>query len=122
MNTNQKVESVTHGIVNGPSADRLFNHCRYAYDAKVKIPIHFGIIVGYSLPENNPGCAALGAHSCDLLLTSIEHEDGSGNSFNIGGYCKGFRVGPCDEPEYVGYMVKIYYNSKTRKGQITFYN
>lgn len=122
MSINQKVnENHARKIVNGPSADRLFDACRYAYDSKVKIPVHFGIVAGNSMSKDHPGCAAILAHSCDLILTSIEHEDGSGNSFNIGGYCKGFKVGPYDEPKYADCRVKIFYNSKSRNGFINFF-
>lgn len=120
MNTNQKVDSITYDIMNGPSADRLFDACRYAYDDATKIPIDFGIAIGYSMPKDDPGCAIVGAHSCDLRIVGIEHEDGSGHSFNIRGYCAGFKKGPYSDPLYVNHKVMIYYNTKTRNGKITF--
>ena len=122
MSTNSLKEEKTYKILSGPNADRLFDACRYAYDKDVEIPINFGIIIGYSRPKDDPGCCAIGAYSCGLRIASIEHEDGSGCSFNIGGYCDtGLRVGPYSEPQYIGYKVRIYYNSKSRKGSITFY-
>lgn len=121
MSTNQKVNSTTYDILNGPSADRLFDACRYAYDDGVKIPIDFGIAIGYSMPRDDPGCALVGAHSCGLRIAGIEHEDGSGHSFNIKGYCTGFKKGPYSTPLYVNYRVQIYYSTKTRKGKITFF-
>lgn len=120
MNTNQKAIR-TYAIADGPSADRLFDACKYAYDTKAKVPIRFSIVLGYTMPKYHPNCATICAHSCELLLKSIEHEDGSGNTFNIGGYCKGFKEGPLDSPKYVNCGIKIYYDSKTRTGTITFF-
>ncbi|MBQ1387762.1 hypothetical protein IIY68_03170 [Candidatus Saccharibacteria bacterium] len=121
MSTNLSKKVATYEIVGGPSTDRLFDALRYAYDKDVKIPINFGIVIGLSRPKNDPGCCSIGAHSCGLRLTSIQHEDGSGCSFNIGGYSDtGLKKGPYSEPLYVGHKVKIYYNSKSREGHITF--
>jgi hypothetical protein len=50
-----------------------------------------------------------------LSAMVVKHEDGSGSSFNLRGYCKIKKRG-----EFFSTCFKAYYNAKTRKGKISF--
>ncbi len=89
-------------IVAGPNKDALFDSCKYAYDKRVKISMPF------RLSEVFP---------TDFRITSICHEDGSGDSFNLAGYCK------IDIAEFGGHNFchfEAFYNTKNRKGRMRF--
>lgn len=118
MNT-KKTEEKYYEIVAGPNKDALFDVCKYACNKAAKLTVDFAVAIGYTMPKNNPGCAYIPMAITDIIIYGIEHEDGSGESFNLHGYCKadlnslgGNNVKP--------YRFKSYYNSKTRKGCIAF--
>ena len=111
MNTNQKKENY-YDIVNGPNKDALFDACKYACVKDVSIPISFDVTAGYTMPKDHPGCAYIIMPTSDFRIISIENEDGSGESFNLHGYVK--RSG-------IQCRFKAYYNTKHRKGSISFF-
>ena len=116
MNTNRNYE-----IVNGPNKDAIFDACKYAYSENAKLDISFEIAIGYTAPKDDPGCAYVPMAIKDIKITSIKHEDGSGESFNLEGYCKadlsnfGGSV-----VTYTDYKLKAYYNTKHREGSVKF--
>ena len=121
MNTKKNETERTFDIVAGPNRDMLFDACKYAYDKMVRIPIDFVVAIGYTMPKHHPGCAYVPMYISDIKVVGIEHEDGSGESFNLHGYCK------ADPDSTVGnaktctsYNFKAYYNTKSRSGCITF--
>ena len=108
-------------IVAGPNKDTLFDACKYAYSKTSKVLVNFTVAIGYTTPKSNPGCAYVAMAITDIKVIGIEHEDGSGESFILRGYCKanlssfgGLNV------TYKPYTFKAYYNAKSRKGSITF--
>ena len=99
-------------IENGPSLDRLFDAFKYAYSEYYdKVYATFLIAKSYTTPPGASGRAFRLLDAKDFRLTSIQHEDGSGQSFNLAGYCKVY-----DTPK----NFTAYYNAKTRKGTISF--
>ena len=100
MNTNRKKITLRdHYIVNGPSRDTLFDACKYAYDNRTRILVTFGF--GAQMEMRG------------ILISGIEHEDGSGESLNIRGYCE-------VEGDY--YCFRAYYNARTRRGIMSFFD
>ena len=111
----------SYDIVSGPCKDTLFDACKYAYSKNVKIQVVFSIAIGYTAPKHDPGCCYIPMSIADIRITSIEHEDGSGESLNLRGYCR------ADLTNYGGtstalkpYKFEAYYNAKTRRGFISF--
>lgn len=101
-------------IVDGPSKDRLFDACKYAFDSRVKFIPRIEIAVGY----NGPGF--IPARIKDLKITGIEHEDESGQILNLRGTCiANFSDSPRDDEEMRPYYFTAYYNAGTRTGVIT---
>ena len=49
-------QTVRFNIRGGPSRDRIFDACKYLYD-KIKIDLDFKVILGYSIPKDDP-CSA----------------------------------------------------------------
>lgn len=89
-------------ILSGPNKDALFDACKYAYDKRVKISIPF------RLSEVCP---------TEIRITSIVHDDGSGDYFNLAGYCK------VDINEFGVHCFchfEAFYNTKNRKGRMRF--
>ena len=110
MNTNKK--EAYYDIVSGPNKDALFDSCKYACIKGASIPINFDVALGYSLPKNDPKCCYFMMDVRDFKIMGIENEDGSGESFNIHGYVK---------KDGAQLRFKAYYNTKHRKGVITFF-
>ncbi len=119
MNTNRVVESHRYEIMNGPSKDRLFDACKYAYDDNARISLDFSVAIGYTMPRNDPGCAYIAMAIRNLRITGVQHEDGSGESFILYGYCSADpRAFNPRSVCYRSYKFEAYYNTKTRKGSI----
>lgn len=116
------IKEKTYDIIGGPSKDLLFDACKYAYNAlPTNIGLYFSVVKGYTTPVDNPGCAYVLMDISDIRIVGIEHEDGSGESFNLHGYCN-----INEKPLAAGlllksYKFKAYYNAKTRKGTISFF-
>lgn len=115
MNTNENRSSFE--IVSGPSRDTLFDACKYAYDKSAHVGISFGIPVAWTAPPTDLKAMFVPMEMEDIIVSLIPHEDGSGNSFNISGYCKAALV---MEGRLKDYEFKAYYNTKTRQGVIEF--
>lgn len=141
MNTSGRKEW-TFDVVGGPSKDRIFDSCKHAYDEEDQISVKFKVIL-----NTHEGCDMIGAvqlYMADTIINKIEHEDGSGHSFNLGGYCKadlGFDIGDNYDAYYIrtgyhkggrlphpeikkylrNYYFDMYYNVKSRRGWITFH-
>ena len=120
MNTNSKNETMDRQylIFSGPSRDTLFDSCKYAYDKNAVIPIFFGVAEGYTAPLSDPGCAYAALEMSITKICGISHEDGSGVSFNIRGYCMVKFSNGRNEMKTCSF--KAYYNARTRDGHISF--
>ena len=99
-------------IVNGPSRDTLIDAFKYAYSRDGIVSAKFEIAL-------KPPANHLKIRSKDFIITEIQHEDGSGHSFNIGGFCKADMNPLVGIKTYKNYSFTAYYNAKTRKGLIT---
>ena len=119
MNTNKIIG--TYDIVRGPSRDTLFDACKYAYDKGAKINVEFVAAYGYTMPKNDPTSAYVAIIARDIVVCGIEHEDGSGESFNIHGYCK-ISLKSSTDPEAQESKFRAYYNAKRRGGIIVFFD
>ena len=120
MSTKNSDSVFSFEIANGPSRDAIFDAIKYAYDDEAKIPLEFLLAHGYTMPQGSPGQAIVPVKTKAWRLTSVQHEDGSGVSFNIEGYCKAnLRL---STPEraigYLAYRFKAYYNCRSRNGMI----
>lgn len=106
-------------IEHGPSKDRLFDACKYAYSRNSHIEIDFGIG-----DENtgDPKVAYIPIPTCDFKIFAIEHEDGSGGSFNLQGCCRVNLNGNDQNPKHFETCnFSAFYSSHNRRGRITFY-
>lgn len=104
-------------VINGPSRDRLVEAFKYAYDEKTEVPVDFGVVFR-QVSERS----FVLLKTKDFRILSLQHEDGSGQSFNIEGYCQ---VSFLDPTKYAHLVLasrrfKAYYNTATRKGTIKF--
>jgi hypothetical protein len=111
--------NTTYKIVNGPSRSDLFASCERSYDKGTRINLEFFVTVGCTMPEGHPEGAYLELETSDFRISSIEHEDGSGHSFNLKGYCKANLTNIFGK-ELIPYKFEAYFNTKTREGHITF--
>ena len=108
--------SFNYDLADGPSRDTLLDAFKYAYSEEVEIPIKFTIVLGHD-PE---GRIIIPARTKKWRITKLQHEDGSGQSFNIEGYCKAnLRITRSERiTVYLTYRFKAYFNCRTRKGRI----
>ena len=121
MNTSKSVTNC-FSIINGPSKSVLFDSCQYAYSKDVKVHIDFAIPQGYSSHSNDAVKLYLPMQITDIVITGIQHEDGSGESFNLEGHCKvdiDYHIRNDGVCRYQYRRFTAYYNSKSRKGTIT---
>lgn len=119
MNTKRiETKERYYEIVNGPNRDTLFDACKYAYSRTVKFAIDFSIADGYTMSQNNPARLYIPIDMHDVIVQGIEHEDGSGESFNIYGLCKAVLHKGDGTKEY---QFNTYYNTKRRTGTIRFF-
>lgn len=73
-------------IKNGPGKDKIVNAFKYAFDRNVNFDVRFVVAKAYTAPKSDPRCAYEALPIRGLTVTSISHEDGSGHSFNLGGF------------------------------------
>lgn len=107
-------------IVAGPNKDILFDACKYSCSKVANVPVNFTVAFGYTTPPGHPRFAYVPMKITDIKILGIEHEDGSGESFNLHGHCK-TNMRPSDgNTAYATRKFKAYYNSKKRTGSITF--
>ena len=107
------IKEKSFNIINGPNGGLLFDNCKFWNNKSsnpLKDKVFFVVVVGYTMPVGNPGRAAVGETIKDVNIQGIEHEDGSGHSFNLHGTAS-----------FMGqtYKFKAYYNSQHRDGRIT---
>ena len=106
-------------IVGGPSKSALFDACRYAFDRAVKFPVDFKVAFGYTMPIGHEGAAVIYMVIEEMKIASIEHEDGSGEKFNISGFCKA-DLDHIHGKEMEPYKFEAFYNTRTRNGKMSF--
>ena len=119
MNTSK---SVAYAIINGPSKSALFDSCKYCYSMDVKVHVNFTISQGYSNHSNDATKLYLPMQITDIAITGIQHEDGSGESFNLEGCCKvdiDYHIRNDGVRRYRYRRFSAYYNAKSRKGSFT---
>lgn len=122
MNTTSKSVTNRFSIINGPSKSVLFDSCQYCYSKDVKVHIDFAIPQGYSSHSNDAVKLYLPMQITDIAITGIQHEDASGESFNLEGYCKvdiDYHIRNDGVCRYQYRRFTAYYNSKSRKGAFT---
>lgn len=113
-----KMESKLFEIVAGPSKDLLFDACKYAYSRQNHLTVGFKVAIGYTRPKNDPGAGIIPMTISDMVITSIQHEDGSGESFNIEGFCRANLLSITETLK--SYNFNAYYETRTRRGTISF--
>ncbi len=119
MNTKEKL----YQIEDGPSRDRLIDAFKYAYDKRGRIEIHFDVAIGYTGLREDPKTVYISADMDRLRILRLEHEDGSGRSFNIYGTCRANLTrldGFATKMDMETYRFVAYYNAANRKGTIRF--
>ncbi len=119
MNTKETSNERTYKIVDGPNRDTLFDSCKYAYDDNANVQVRFSVPIAYTMPKDNPGCLYIAMEIRNIRIASLEHEDGSGASFNIFGYCEADKN--VFGKDFKAYRFRAYYNSRTREGTIAFF-
>jgi len=115
---NTTAEKTLYDIIDGPNRDMLFDACKYAFSDTAKVEIRFAVAKGYTKPKSHPAAAFLPVRTKDVVITQIQHEDGSGESFNLVGFCK---TDVERELEFKPCNFEAYYNTKTRNGKISFF-
>lgn len=124
MSTNINGEKIFE-ISGGPNRDMLVDAFKYTYDHAAHVKVTFQVPFTYGVPLHETPFGEKPQYYpmrlSDVRITSLEHEDGSGHSFNIHGYCRAdlnpFRA---DNPVLSSYRFKAYYHAQSRKGWITF--
>ncbi|MBO4276255.1 hypothetical protein J5868_00915 [Candidatus Saccharibacteria bacterium] len=122
MNTKKTVadKERQYKIVYGPSKDALFDACKYAHDKHSHVSVQFSIEIGYTLPPEKSEAAYILKTIKNIKLNGIEHEDGSGESFSLYGYCITNLGSSGTESKDESYGFTAHYNARTRNGFITF--
>lgn len=124
----------THNIENGPSLDRLLDLFKYSYVEAATIPANFVIADSYTCSPSDPGCAFTILETKDIHINTISHESGNDCSYELSGWChvalgerkhaskieNGIYVHSTWR-ELVSANFSAYYNTRTRKGTITFF-
>ena len=111
-----------YDIISGPSKATLFDACLYSYSKDAKIAVNFGISQGCSNHGDDATKLHLLLPVTNIKITGIEHEDGSGESFVIKGYChvdKDYLLRKENTYRYRYSRFLAYYNAKNRKGSFT---
>ena len=122
MNTTAKSVTNCFSIIDGPSKSVLFDACQYAYSKDVKVHVNFTIPQGYSNHGNDATKLYLPLPVTNIVVTGIEYEDGSGESFLLKGYCdvdKDHLLRGDNTYHYRYSRFSAYYNTGNRKGTFT---
>lgn len=121
-NNGFKAKDITRPIIAGPNRDRLVDAFKYAYDAHSNVAVDFVVPVGYTGPIDDPRSAYIAMAVKRIAITMLEHEDGSGHSFNLKGF---ITTDPyalnLSYAEYKTYKFTAYYNTKSRTGTMTIH-
>lgn len=118
MNANITIKERSYDIKRGPSKDALIDAFKYAYsktDERPPLPLDFKVAIGYGGALRSGYIAAA---IKNVRVISIEHKDGSGESFNIMGDCDA-DLG-VNRTHYSHYRFTAYYNAKNRTGRMSF--
>ena len=117
----KKEQKKLYDILDGPNKDSLFDACKYAYNSNVGIAVHFTVAVGYTLPKDNPNSAYIPMSISDIRIIGITHEDGSGESFLLYGYCNAdLNSFAKNFNNTKPYSFEAYFDARSRKGWISF--
>lgn len=100
-------------IVNGPSRETLIDAFKYAFDKTTKVKLKFSVALGYTPDHSLYFPMNIG----EIKILGIEHEDGSGESFNIKGTCV---ANTAEHEPAKPRKFEACYSAKTRKGSIWF--
>ena len=101
-----------YDIIGGPNRDQLFEAAKLTYERGIRFSIKFDIVEGYSSPDlDDPTAMAFLLDVTDIMIVGIAHEDGSGHSFNVEGFCN-------VEGEHKKYIA--YYDTESMGGNIIF--
>ena len=122
MNTTSKSATNCYSIINGPSKSVLFDSCLYAYSKDAKVHVNFAISQGCSNHGDDATKLHLLLPVTNIKITGIEHEDGSGESFILKGYCyvdKDHLLRGDHTYRYKYSRFSAYYDAKSRKGAFT---
>ena len=115
MNTKAK----KYDVIDGPNRDTLFDACKYSYDKNMRIQVGFTIAAAYTTSKKSGKAAYIPMDATDFRICSIGHEDGSGKSLIIQGYCKA-DVRPFGTGVYRTYKFDMYYHTGDRRGFVEF--
>ena len=122
MNTTVKSVTNCFSIIDGPSKSVLFDACLYSYSKDTKIAVNFTIPQGYSNDSNDATRLYIPLPVTNIKITGIEHEDGSGESFILKGYCnvdKDYLLRKENTYRYRYSRFSAYYDARSRKGTFT---
>ena len=99
---------IIKSIANGPSRDRIFDSMKYLEGGRSPLRVAFEVSTfsGIGTPISIQGEEEL----C-VTICAIEHEDGSGNSFNLRGTI-------ISGGHKSGHEFRAYYNTRSRKGKM----
>lgn len=106
---------VSYSIIDGPDARSLFDACRFVYTKNVYYDVYFKITEYYNEALDGTSCEKKPLLASDFHIVGIEHDNGTGESFRIKGYCN---VTENDITE--NYAFVSYYNTQSKKGIILF--
>ena len=110
------IGTLRFNIISGPSADRLIDAFKYAYGenhVRAKFTIT-GKGANELKTEND-------IMDCSLRIQSLEHEDGSGHSFNMKGAIEDASAGNTKIP-FHNLKFTGYYNAKLRIGHLVIFH
>lgn len=120
-NTNSGANEKTYRIFDGPSRDRLFDSCKYAWDSCSIVSLLFQVVVE-SCVCNSIGDVSIDRKPLEMrntTITGIEHKDTSGDIFKLKGYCFARLYG---DPKPLRYDFTAHYNTCNRLGSIFFHS
>lgn len=106
---------ISYGIVDGPDARTLFDACRYVYAKNIQYDLNFEIVEYFETTYEDTSYEKLPLVTSNFHIVGIEHDNGSGESFRLKGYCDVAENGFTENYGFVSY-----YNTRTRKGVILF--
>lgn len=95
------IHSISHSILSGPEPGRLWDAAKYAYNKDVPELVFFEI--------KNPFPDVYPEETLKIRFRpiSIQHEDGSGRSFNV----EGFISSKCYVKQFASRRFTAYYNA-----------
>lgn len=122
MNTKNGEQKV-YRIVLGPSKDLLFDACKYAYSDNCDIRVDFNVAAGYTYPQDRLCSGYIPLPVDDVRITGLEYEDGSGNKFNLHGYCRADLNAFDNSSSKVFhlYRFRAFYDTRRRTGEIMLF-